>query len=548
MKSWLLAGSLLLGCCCSLWSQVYTSGGPTVNNVGQPVGGASVAVCSTNPGPPPVTPSSENFAFCSSHLATTYTDSGLGTPCTNNPTTLGPLYGVGCTNPGKADTRGNYWVYAASGVYWAQIYGYGFSAQLNNFQIGGSGGNAACEALGTTAGDICYYNGSSWVRLAGNSGSQKFLAETSGVPSWQTSGGTGCTLGGAVGTSIISDQGGNCYGDLDWIYNPGSNPYVDLGGSSGNAQLEIDKSLNGHNQTIFNGTWLDQQSQYTDGDANLITYDNSGCTSPAGNPACDIDTFNIQTGNAKAENGVQSLEADVSSSSVASNDLTAVTMAASQGGSAANKVVEGLQVRATSNYSGSKVFGVEILASGGVRPVGAYLDSIGGGTPHLPADGYHYDIWSENNTSSNTSQIGAYFGNDIILQPNAGGEASCSGNSSNVIISSSISNGGISYAVNDTFTIAGGTGGTGIVDAVSPTGVVLNFHVTNAGTSYSDGITTTTATIGVGTGLTLNISVDPPSRGRLHYKNGGSGVADVLEICMHKSDNSYGWVTVVTAP
>lgn len=25
-------------------------------------------------------------------------------------------------------------------------------------------------------------------------------------------------------------------------------------------------------------------------------------------------------------------------------------------------------------------------------------------------------------------------------------------------------------------------------------------------------------------------------------------VSDVLEICMHKSDNSYGWVQIVAAP
>lgn len=361
-------------------------------------------------------------------------------------------------------------------------------------------------------------------------------------------GGTGCTLGGAVNTSIISDQSGQCYGDLNWIYDPGGNlPYVELGGSTGNGQFEIDRTLNGHNQTVFNGTWFDQQSQYGDGDANLITYDNSACQFSAGNPACDIDAFNIQVGNTLAENGTQALEADVGSSSAASNDLTAATHAATHNNTNPNKVVQGMQLVASSAYSGSKVFALELNSSGGVRPVSLYLDSIGGGVPHLPADGYHYDIWSENNDSSATTQISAFFGNDIILSTNAGGEATCTGNATNAIISSSILNGGLSYHVNDTFTVNGGTGGAGVVDAINPNGVVLNFHLTAAGTGYSDGILTTTSG-GGGSGLTLNISVQPPARGRVHVKRGGAGVADVLEMCMKKSDDTYAWVTIVAAP
>lgn len=45
-----------------------------------------------------------------------------------------------------------------------------------------------CGGLGSTPGDICYYNGSAWVVLPGNGGSQKILTETSGVPSWQLHG------------------------------------------------------------------------------------------------------------------------------------------------------------------------------------------------------------------------------------------------------------------------------------------------------------------------------------------------------------------------
>lgn len=63
---------------------------PVINRNGQPMGGASVAVCTgSNPGTSP-TP-------CSA-LANTYTDQTLGTPCTKNAATLALLYGVGCTN------------------------------------------------------------------------------------------------------------------------------------------------------------------------------------------------------------------------------------------------------------------------------------------------------------------------------------------------------------------------------------------------------------------------------------------------------------------
>jgi hypothetical protein len=74
-----------------------------------------------------------------------------------------------------------------------------------------------------------------------------------------------------------------------------------------------------------------------------------------------------------------------------------------------------------------------------------------------------------------------------------------------VILQAAVYAGGSSYAVNDTFTIAGGTGGTGKVTAVS-SGAVTTFTVTAPGTGYSvGGPNNTTATSGVGTGLQLSI-------------------------------------------
>ena len=64
--------------------------------------------------------------------------------------------------------------------------------------------------------------------------------------------------------------------------------------------------------------------------------------------------------------------------------------------------------------------------------------------------------------------------------------------------------GGTGYAVGNTFIILGGTGGTGIVTAVGPGGVVTGVSITNPGTGYtSQTAAPTQATSGTGTGLTL---------------------------------------------
>lgn len=98
------------------------SGNPVViNSSGQPIPGAIVAVCTTNPGtttPPCAT------------LATTYTDITLSTPCSgvqgqqplNNANM--PSVGTGCSNPGLTDQLGNVVVYAPGGSsYFCQYYG-----------------------------------------------------------------------------------------------------------------------------------------------------------------------------------------------------------------------------------------------------------------------------------------------------------------------------------------------------------------------------------------------------------------------------------------
>ena len=101
---------------------------PVLNRNGQPMGGASVAVCTgSNPGTSP-TP-------CSS-LANTFTDQTLATPCTQNATTLALLYGSGCTNPGLTDPNGNAISFTSPGGYWAQIYGYQITTAVFPFTTG----------------------------------------------------------------------------------------------------------------------------------------------------------------------------------------------------------------------------------------------------------------------------------------------------------------------------------------------------------------------------------------------------------------------------
>jgi len=150
MKRSLWLAVLFCGAGGSLWAQVYSSGGPTVNNVGQPVV-ANVAVCSAKP-------AGTNAPDCASYVQT-YSDSTLLTACTINPSTLGPLQGVGCTNPGTTDSRGNFVIWANSQIAWAEIYGYMIGTYLYPIGIGGGGGGGGgCTPYGS-AGDVQENNG-----------------------------------------------------------------------------------------------------------------------------------------------------------------------------------------------------------------------------------------------------------------------------------------------------------------------------------------------------------------------------------------------------
>ena len=78
----------------------------------------------------------------------------------------------------------------------AQIAAYNYSLMSGDCTASGTGAITCTKTSGTafsglaplagsTAGDLAYYNGTTWVRLAGNASGTNFLQETSaGVPSW----------------------------------------------------------------------------------------------------------------------------------------------------------------------------------------------------------------------------------------------------------------------------------------------------------------------------------------------------------------------------
>lgn len=98
-------------------------------------------------------------------------------------------------------------------------------------------------------------------------------------------------------------------------------------------------------------------------------------------------------------------------------------------------------------------------------------------------------------------------------------------NGINGIKTSTLNNGGTGYAVNDTFTISGGTAGllaSGKVLTISA-GVVLTYSILTYGSGYSitNGLGTT-ATLGIGTGLIVNVTALQDDTFLLNKAGGGN--------------------------
>jgi hypothetical protein len=161
----------------SLVAQVYNT--PVFNRIGQPIAGASVAVCSAEPPSPPSTSNP-----CNGNDATIYTDYTLGTPAASNVVTT--------------DAFGNAVIYGFPGVYWTVTYGYLVTPRIDIIVIPFGATTSFSHNLLSTLhpdtvpysppvlGDLVQGNGSNkWQRLAGN---------TSTTPKWLKSVGNGAAV------------------------------------------------------------------------------------------------------------------------------------------------------------------------------------------------------------------------------------------------------------------------------------------------------------------------------------------------------------------
>jgi hypothetical protein len=100
------------------------------------------------------------------------------------------------------------------------------------------------------------------------------------------------------------------------------------------------------------------------------------------------------------------------------------------------------------------------------------------------------------------------------------------------IQTSTLGVGGSGYAVGNTGTIAGGTGGTYTVNTVS-SGVVLTYTISNFGTGYTATTETTSATSGSGTGLTITLTEVAQAAGSFNTSGGGAGVNNAYAVALY---------------
>jgi hypothetical protein len=158
----LLKAALLAAVFClplALSAQVYNT--VVFNRNGQPIAGASVAVCLSAP-PQPL---SSSNACGNGNFATLYTNQNLSTPG---------------SNPVTTDAYGNAVIFAQPGVYWTVVYGYLITPHQNIIAVPSGSGGTPHNLLSTThldtvpytppvLGDLIAGNGSSkWARLAGS--------------------------------------------------------------------------------------------------------------------------------------------------------------------------------------------------------------------------------------------------------------------------------------------------------------------------------------------------------------------------------------------
>jgi hypothetical protein len=134
LKTALLAAFLLP---LTLAAQVYNT--VVFNRNGQPIAGASVAVCLAAP-PQPL---SSTNACGNGNFATLYTNQGLGTP--------GP-------NPVTTDAYGNAVIFAQPGIYYTVVYGYLITPHQNIIAVPVGSGGTPHNLLSATHPDTVAYS------------------------------------------------------------------------------------------------------------------------------------------------------------------------------------------------------------------------------------------------------------------------------------------------------------------------------------------------------------------------------------------------------
>ena len=98
------------------------------------------------------------------------------------------------------------------------------SSDLVTLGFGTPGGLGNCGGLGSNPGDLCYYNGATWVILPGNTTSSKILQENSvGVPSWTLLSTRECeVVWGGSGTSFALTSGDDAIANQSCLNNLGA--------------------------------------------------------------------------------------------------------------------------------------------------------------------------------------------------------------------------------------------------------------------------------------------------------------------------------------
>jgi hypothetical protein len=184
----LLKAALLAVCLLplSLSAQVYNT--IVENRTGQPISGASIAVCTAVP-PSPLSTSSP----CGSNSATLYTDQTLNTPAATNVVTT--------------DAYGNAVLFAQPGVYWTVTYGYLINPHQNVIAVPSGSGGTPHNLLSSTHPDTVPYTPPVLGDLVIGNGSGKWAAVHANNTASQY-----CLISQGDGADVTSIQWGACPG------------------------------------------------------------------------------------------------------------------------------------------------------------------------------------------------------------------------------------------------------------------------------------------------------------------------------------------------